>query len=284
MGLATLVLLASCSFERLDVPAASPAIWEISGANGQLEGWLFGTIHQLPDGYNWRTEKLENALERADWLAVEIADLEDTGSLRTIFDELARSPAHPPLSARVEQQYRDDLSALLAKGNYSDNDFTEMETWAAALTLAQLFSSGESENGVDRALIRQFAAVFELEGTRKQLSTFDNLPEEDQRDLLEGIVRESVKVQAAEPRALANAWMTGDLDGLIDENSDTILSDPELREALLINRNQDWARKLDVDLSTKGPIMVAVGAAHMLGEEGLPTLLRQRGYTVRRIQ
>ena len=62
------------------------------------------------------------------------------------------------------------------------------------------------------------------------------------------------------------------------------MEDPELREALLVRRNRDWVGQLDAILASGERPLVAVGTAHLLGPDGLPTLLARRGYTTRRIQ
>lgn len=283
-GLAASMLLASCSFPAEDFPPPSPALWEVTAADGKREGWLFGTIHALPDGVDWRTETLDTALLNSDWLMVEVGNLDNSGELSLIFTELGLSPDQPALTQRVEAEYRSDLQRLMEKGGLTDKDFTQTETWAAALTLANLFSEGKPENGVDRILISEFAARIELEGARVQLGIFDGLAEEDQRDLLKGIIRESRAAENGERFNLAKAWLVGDIDALLQEDTDTILSDPELRAALLTDRNAVWAETIVSEFAAKGPTMIAVGAAHMIGDDGLPALLRQRGYTVTRVQ
>ncbi|MXO90200.1 TraB/GumN family protein [Pontixanthobacter aquaemixtae] len=284
MWLAALSLLAACSSPAEDYPPPSPALWEVTAQDGTKEGWLFGTIHELPDGVEWRTEKLERALTQSDWLIVEVSDLENSTQLRAIFAELAVSDNLPPLLQRVRPDYRKDLRLLLSEGGLDSDDFTGTETWAAALTLAQLSSKGDSENGVDRALIAQFAAVIELEGGRKQLTIFDRLPEQDQRDLLEAVVRESQSPDDSETTDLTRSWLTGDIDTLLEDDPSGMLSDPELYDALLKNRNRAWIDTIVAEADKKGPLMIAVGAAHMVGVDGLPALLTERGYRVTRIQ
>ena len=36
-----------------------PALWEIADSEGTVEGWMFGTIHALPDGSKWRSAQLD---------------------------------------------------------------------------------------------------------------------------------------------------------------------------------------------------------------------------------
>jgi uncharacterized protein YbaP (TraB family) len=83
---------------------------------------------------------------------------------------------------------------------------------------------------------------------------------------------------------LMRTWRSGDMERLAQENTEGLLSDPELRAALLVKRNEDWAMQLTVVFPNVPPALIAVGAAHMAGPEGLPNLMRQRGYTVTRVQ
>ena len=284
LWLLALPLLAACSSPADDFPAPSPALWEVKAKDGTVEGWLFGTIHVLPDGVNWRTETLEQALEKTEWLMVEVSDLNETGNLQLLFLELGMSEGLPPLRQRVSEEYRRDLRDLMAQGNYRDGDLARLETWAAALTLAQIVIEGDPENGVDRALIAQFPARIELEGARTQLEIFDSLPEKEQRDLLEALLKDNRIHAPAEERRLAKMWVSGDLEEYLDGRNDSVLSDKELRAALLTNRNTAWIEKIIAEMPQRGPLMIAVGAAHMIGDDGLPTLLTAKGYTVTRIQ
>ena len=63
-----------------------------------------------------------------------------------------------------------------------------------------------------------------------------------------------------------------------------MMGDPELREALMDGRNRAWVERIAAAIAAGSKPFVAVGAAHMLGAQGLPALLAERGYTVTRIQ
>lgn len=268
------------------LPVPEPAMWKISDKDGVTEGWLFGTIHALPYDVTWRTEKFDHALRQSEVLAVEIADLDDQKAIARTFYQLALTPGQPILLERVSPDRRKKLAALMEEGDFDKGEFQSTETWAAAITLAQLASVGDSENGVDRALIRGFGGgpVIELEGVRKQLGVFDSLPEKEQRDLLHAVIDEGSDLDQDEPRKLMLTWLTGNLEQLELENGTGMLADPELRQALLVDRNVDWVRQLEAMLPSKGPVMVAVGAAHMVGPDGLPALLSKKGYTITRMQ
>ena len=265
--------------------AARPALWEVSGPQGGT-AWLFGTIHALEKPAAWRGAEINNALERTDLLLVEIIALDDPQQQKSIFDGLARSPGQGLLSPRIDPALRPALLRLLNSHGLKDTQFAQTETWAAALTLAQAETQHlNSKFGIDRAVLEAAKGkpVEELEGVLAQLSVFDNLPATEQSDLLAAVVTDADKT-GADAAALAAAWRTGQMDVIALETERGMMSDPELRAALLINRNHSWAVRINAAIQSGKQPFVAVGAAHMAGPEGLPALLAARGYTVRRIQ
>lgn len=246
---------------------------------------MFGTIHSLPHGVDWETEALERVLARADLLVVEVRDLDDASGLREVFAERAYTADQPPLAAKVPAAMRGDLFAVLAKHDITADAFAGMETWAAALTLAQYAETGEAANGVDRALLARTPRekTVELEGAARQLDVFDGLPEAEQRDLLAAVVADMAR-QGQDPMRHAVDWYAGRIEHLADPATSAILADAELREALYAGRNRQWAERLAALLEGEPRPLVAVGSAHLAGKDGLPALLAARGYTVRRIQ
>jgi uncharacterized protein YbaP (TraB family) len=285
LAAALCVLLACCAPSP---QPAHPALWRIDGPDG-AKGWLFGTIHTLPAPLAWRTATVDSGLREADTLVVEIADLASGATAQT-FARLAHSPGQQPLVDRVAPTQRPALAALLAKGHMNAGDFADIETWAAALTLAQLAeadtaSSPHPEWGIDRALLADHGAmtVTELEGGEAQLALFDRLPESDQRRLLALVIAGSGSA-ADDARRLSRAWQLGDMAAIEASTRDGLLADPVLRSVLFTRRNRDWTARIDALLRQHRHPFVAVGAAHMAGPEGLPALLAARGWRVTRIE
>ena len=54
----------------------------------------------------------------------------------------------------------------------------------------------------------------------------------------------------------------------------------EHKDLLLNNRNANWVKQLK-DIMKKERVFVAVGAGHLVGEQGLIALLRKEVYTLR---
>mgnify|MGYP001415718654 CR=1 FL=1 len=55
---------------------------------------------------------------------------------------------------------------------------------------------------------------------------------------------------------------------------------PELYNSLLRQRNLNWIPQIDQMLRDNGTEFVLVGAAHLVGDEGLLKLLEAKGYQV----
>ena len=84
-------------------------------------------------------------------------------------------------------------------------------------------------------------------------------------------------------RDLVNAYREMDLDKIKQltdfKYNDLCDSTPEEEELLIYGRNKKWMTSIPAIMSDQ-PTLFAVGAAHLVGEEGLLSMLRKEGYTV----
>ena len=284
-----IVLLAAlcCACDgRNSAPEPSPAVWEVTGPDG-AQAYIFGTVHALPDGLEWKTPSIDAAVRKSDSLVLEIVDPADEAAARATFSRLANTPGQPPLEARVDRDLRDELRAALAAARLPPRHFATLEDWAAALTLSFALEARDGydpENGADRALLAAAGKrpVVGLETLEGQLGLFDALAARDQRALLEAVVAEAGEEKAS--RRLVRAWVEGDVSAIDREAHEGMMANPRLREALLVARNRAWTKRVAAMLREGKRPFVAVGAAHVVGVDGLPALLGAEGFTVRRVQ
>ncbi|HEY9218651.1 MAG TPA: TraB/GumN family protein, partial [Phenylobacterium sp.] len=94
--------------------AAAPAMWVVRDADSEI--FLFGTMHALKPGLDWRTPAYDAAYAKAKavWFEAE-ADPIDPAQIR---DLIARYGVDPdqPLSRKLSARQLAELRAVLAEG------------------------------------------------------------------------------------------------------------------------------------------------------------------------
>ena len=286
VGLCALLMVAACGREPV-APAdgKGPALWRVQGHG--LNGWLFGTIHVLPKGLAWRTEKIRAAIEGADQLVLESAEIQDRARTMALFEKMGRSPGLPPVETRVPAGERDELRRIIDEGGTSTQLLSGYESWAAAMLLsaaAQQSLHVSGNEGVEPILIEEFRKAGKpiggLETVARQFGAFDRLPEGAQRRLLVQTVDEARGMKALYHRIL-RAWLNGDLAALAREDQMGAQPDPVVEQAVLIARNRDWSEAVG---KIRGRPFIAVGTGHLTGRENLIGLLEARGYRLTRVE
>lgn len=276
------MLLAGCAATP---DPATPALWQ-ADCPGARQGWLFGTVHALERPAAWRGEMIDKAMAESSLLMVELADPGNATAAARVWARLSESRDQGLLSARIAPGQRNDLAKVLDSNGLGDDQFAEVETWAAALTIAQSASRHlDSAHGIDKAVLKAMKGtpVAELEGREAQLAIFDRLPESEQRDLLAAVVADAARSRD-EAADIAAAWRRGDMTAIARATEQGMLADPELREALFTGRNRRWTTRVLEAMSKGERPFVAVGAAHLAGPQGLPAMLRASGCAVERAQ
>jgi uncharacterized protein YbaP (TraB family) len=268
-----------------------PALWRLSDADSTV--WLFGSVHVLPPGLAWRTERIDSALAGAEILVLET----DTGR--------AAETAFASLVSRYGREPRErTLAALIASGTLSTADRERLERqaraagldptgvetlrpWLAALqiSLAVAVSQGHSvEAGVEAALVETAEAdgkiVQALETPEQQIRTLADLPVDDELAFL----RETLRQIDEAPEtldALDRAWASGDVETLARlTERDMRSAGNGVYEALITRRNAAWTSRIRALLAGNQDVFVAVGAAHLVGDDSVVAQLRAQGLTI----
>jgi len=264
-----------------------PAIWKISSGKSTI--YLFGTIHILPPGFQWRSDALDRVMAGADTLIVESVDD------RTSVDSLTGgpSPALPPLARRVSPDHRAALKHFTdALAPEAVAALDGMQTWIAAIAIGYVrdFRAGEIPGpGADDWLEQHFREVGKpvvpIESGNQVMATVNAIPEAEQRHMLD-LALDAPQRSRAELRAPMHAWAKGEVGSdsaltvdLVGSSGTEALSAP-----LLTNRNRAWADSLARRLQTPGTSLFAAGAGHFIGPGSLLELLRQRGIKVNRVE
>lgn len=164
---------------------------------------------------------------------------------------------------------------------------SRMRPWAAAVTLQ--YPAPETDGiTLDKRLQQRAQAMqktlFGLETPAEQFQVFDNLPFDKQLIMLRDTL-DSVDTLDENNEDFMKAYVARDLKALhaladesFDMTTDSWLRD-YLRENLLVKRNKLMAKRMLPHLRA-GDALVAVGALHLMGEDGILPLLEKQGWRV----
>ena len=125
------------------------------------------------------------------------------------------------------------------------------------------------------------AAKIELKGletVNDQMSVFDSIPYEDQLDELVEMLDDPEETKELYGKMVAK-YKSENIDSLYNFTLTSFDNDEKMIDALLLNRNKNWVKKIP-EISKEKKVIYAVGAGHLGGKKGVIQLLKDEGYTV----
>jgi uncharacterized protein YbaP (TraB family) len=265
--------------------AAKPPMWIVTSAKAKLI--LFGSIHLLPPGLDWRPPALDDALAQADELWTELPINAASDNEASVV-ALARGglPAGRSLMAMLTPDQVDKLRKAAADLHCAPDALDRMQPWMAEFTLSiadDARGGADAFNGVEeqvQAITPLTAKRMAFESARQQIEFLAGAPVKDQIASLAWTLAE-IEDDPASYQRVVDEWMAADLAGLQRDAVQPLKTvSPALYGRLIARRNRAWAKALSRRLRKKGVVVVVVGVGHMIGPEGLPALLRARGFDV----
>jgi uncharacterized protein YbaP (TraB family) len=121
-----------------------------------------------------------------------------------------------------------------------------------------------------------------LETVEYQISRFDEMPADLQDHLLAETLK-SLDTEQASMSKLIAAWRTGDAPTVERIVLKDLQQEPQLYQRLLVERNRNWMPKLEALFGRGGRAFVVVGAAHLVGPDGLLAMFKAKGYRVEQL-
>jgi hypothetical protein len=268
-------------------------LWQVERPDGDGGvAHLLGSVHLSEQEMSF-DPAVDRALAAADTLVLEIAP-EDLNPADVAY--LSVEKGHfldgRTLDSVIAPETWRALEARVAELGLSIESFRPMEPWFALLTLQMLALQREGyevENGVEKKLAADAQENGKptqgLETPEEQLDAFDSLPLALQERQLREFLEQGGGA-AGDLAVLLEAWRKGDEARLEHELFGELARDPSLApyyELFYFERNDRMARGIAERVDAGGRWFVAVGAGHVVGARGIPSLLSQHGYRVRRI-
>jgi len=281
------LFVAFCALCSASLAMAEPAIWQVKGRHNTL--YLLGTIHMLRNDEPL-PDNIGRAYREAEQLLMEI-DLDDMDPVaaQALMLKLGMQPAGRMLESQLDAATNRKLHTVADDLGLDAGMLSPFQPWLAALTLEQLQLARlgfAADSGIEMQLTQQAARdhkpIHGLETLEQQLNLFANMDDRAQLDYLKLTLTE-LETAPAELETLLAAWRNGDERQLGQALQQGFADDPKLFAALTTARNRRWLSVIKPLLDQQqDDYLVAVGALHLIGNEGLVTLLRRAGYTVTR--
>jgi uncharacterized protein YbaP (TraB family) len=261
------------------------ALWVVKGRSNTV--YLVGSVHMLRPGESTLPQGMLLAYERSKTLVMEL-DLNDISADEVLGSslELAMLPEGQSLSDLVGADLYADLATHAKALGLEPEAMERFQPWFAALVMEQMAlgkSGFEAGAGVDEQFAQRARAdgkpIIALETVEEQLGFFAQLSEAQQRQYLRATLKD-LDTEASDATVMVNAWQRGDsaeLETLLRKEAS---DNPVLFRALTVDRNHRWLPKIAALLTEDQDYLVVVGALHLVGSDGLVTLLRNQGFKV----
>lgn len=293
-SMATSPALAAQAQENAEaaITTATPAMWEVTDEDSEFI--LLGTFHILPPSLNWRSPEIADAIERADVVYFEVDAESPSAQSKTVSAVMTQGffTNGDTLETRLDAADAAKLKEIVSQIGLPLAAINPMRPWNAFLTLTVQFivqQGFDPASGVDSVLLAEARTrgkeIVFLETIEQQLGLFTGLDPQAETDLLVMTIRDWEN-QSATFDELFAAWATGDTSALNTQMNQPMREEtPKLFDRLLVDRNRAWADRLAADLKNgSGVALVAVGAAHLVGDEhSVPAMMASMGYDVRRL-
>lgn len=263
-----------------------PPIWVVSDADSEIT--LYPTLHILPANVEWKSEELTNRLADADEVWFEIMPgSENDPALQMKTIELGMVPGSS-ISSNLTEAELATLKELLVPLGMPFEAADTMRPWmlSTMASVGLLVENGFNPNsGVEKQLLPmiQGQKIRALETATAQLEMLASMPDDDQMNMLKEMLAE-LDETAEDLKELVTDWSVGNIADLEDELLDEMKADyPISFDAIFTQRNKNWVDQIEIEMKGSGTDFIAVGAGHLVGEDGVPAMLKARGYDVKRL-
>lgn len=264
-------------------------IWELD-FNG-VKSYILGSVHMMKKNVFPLKKEIEDAFENSKYLVVE-ADISPgkTAELIKLTLENANYADKSNLKDHLTEKTFKLVKKKMDELGMSIDYFKTFKSWFVAMTITsmELVKLGFNPKfGIDKYFIDRAKdkVLVELEGIKYQMNLFNNFTDKENESFLVSIINEASSMGKNIDK-MVNAWNIGDTEGMLKMVEQDRGKNPgmeELFNAIIEKRNKRMAEKIG-DLVKEGKaVFVVVGAAHLIGKEGVINLLRMNGFNLKQM-
>ncbi len=254
--------------------------WEIDHPELDSPSYLYGTIHIIPNDSFFLPDIVSEQLDQSDHLVTEI--VLDAKSMMATAMQMLLTPPNSLKSLLTDEDYNYLDSFMRDSMPMSIPMYQMIKPIFLAQQVSTMYCLREQPNSYELYFTNLFKEadkpISGLETVEEQIAFFNDIPLEEQANELMETVKDPKKY-CSQFQDMFRLYRQRNLDELmlmVDE-------DPTLKDrtgSLLYQRNKNWIDPI-ISKIKEEKTFIAVGAAHLPGEEGLIELLRKEGYSVK---
>ena len=267
---------------------ADTSVWSVRSGDNVI--YLGGTVHLLrPADYPLPGE-FEEAYQASSELYFEtdIASMSDLSVQAQMLQQLTYGDDKSLSSILSDEAYA-ALSIYTATAGLPIAMLNKFKPGLLISTLQILVfqSMGFTPQGVDAFFhtraVGDGKAEGQLETVQEQIGFIAAMGEGNESEFILLSLKDLAETGDV-MEGMIGAWRSGDAEGLSELFvEDMKVEAPALYDTLLLQRNLKWVPQIDSMLQDADTEFVLVGAAHIVGENGLLDLLSQKGYEINQL-
>jgi len=260
-------------------------IWRVNSDQNRL--FILGSIHLLNKGSYPLKKSIEDAFHQTNKLVLEI-DLVGVKpeKVQQLMFQKSISTDGTALQQNVSSETYEAVAKRAKELGIDLRALSRLKPWVVAMTMAalKLQKLGFDPNlGIDRHLAERAKQTDKptagLETAEFQIDLFDRFSAKEQELLLRQSMDEMDHIER-NVVAIVEAWKNGDV-GAVEKHLLVAMHEyPEIHRKVIDDRNHRWLPQIESLLSRGENALVVVGAAHLVGKNGIIELLKGRGYDV----
>ena len=264
-------------------------LWRVQSKTNTV--YVLGSIHFFKKEAYPLHQKIENAFDQSEVLVVE-ANVNDIAKLD--IEKLVESAMYPDPET-LERHVSAETYGLIKKETGRVGIPLELinrqKPWFLALLLEslELLKLGFDPNyGIDKYFLSRATGkkkIVELESLDYQIDLLSKFSDQEQELFLLYTVKD-LRVLGQELDRLTQAWISGDAKGMESIMTRGFVEDSRMSsvyEKLILERNRSMASKIEEFLRNKEIYFAVVGAAHLVGNQGIIEILKGKGYLVEQL-
>jgi len=264
-------------------PSEKTFLWKVE--RGETTLYLVGSIHALKEDAYPLPPAIEAAFAEVEVAVFEI-DLQDMTKAAIKMMSAGSLGKDRTLEEVVGPETWSEFETHVGELGFDAALYQGMKPWMAALTVAafELTKHGYLANaGLDTYLSQRADETgkkrLALETAEFQVSLFADLSPEQSLAFLRYTL-EDLDAMIPEMDRMYLDWRAGNVESIEKSLLEGFEEFPDVFEKMIANRNRAWMPRIEELLAGERDAMVVVGSAHLVGEQGVVNLLREKGYTV----